>query len=962
MIVPLASLVWCTIQAGLVACVALGICWSLRGTRPQFTTALLSGCALGSLVLGVLAWFPSIQWSIGDSMVASWVSPRDATKMESPMHRTTTLNDAPLHASSAEPSAIDASQTIADKNLPSDANVGGSASPALFVRWFLNRVQWIDAGVREVEQAPVVTHSPWGWVLPFRWVVGIGFGLMSALWIHAWLWMRWMVRTSEPLSCPSLESKLRRISEQMHLRRTPTLRVSDRVPIGATVGVRRPVLLLHRHWERWTEQELEAVLLHESAHIARNDFLWVVIGSWVRIVFFFHPLMHVLMLRWRMEQELAADQLAAGWMKDARAYGRALASLALRADGTVRTPSPMLSAEQICVIRRITMLKQGRLIPQRHGWRWGSVMTAVTLAVCLPLTGLRGTPPEGDLGGAESASGAFGLPDSSASAEDSVGMEKQPSKDSSLDSLRDRIRHLNEVREKCPPLQFDGVMVWRPSRFLSEDFDPAIRYYHNALTFVLLGMYPEDGSVHGRTHVVSSWGDTEKEHGQLQIGAQISESDFVSPKILSRLVTHPSMGPLRPSQHVKTIEGRSATGLTQMVLDPESGTLKESDSLVGWMVDDEQGFLHGSEEEIAARLQGKTDPYANVPADFLEQYRSAAFATVFADCSTWQKGIEEHTRGSKDQKTVELAFPLFHGLKHLGFFVVGDDAFDCVVRASYGTPEMANDSKNVIDGLLFLARAALMAAPKQEDVEPLKELLGSLRIDQIDRELRIRFNPPRSLLQSEALLSQIRCPAPGWSILLGSTHAIEGEPNTMRLKGSEDGCMPAFLTQSISAEKLRGKRVRLNAELKCDLADVAHAGLVLWTSKQHGKSIAVASIAADGASTIASIANHDTHVSKGLGEAQTRSVAVELDVPDDCDVLSFGIYAKDVEVSVSKIRMEVNPQTSRPKPVSNPLTPYSLLQIPFAPIHEHPVNLDFSMPQEGFVPGIAEKVPESSRK
>jgi beta-lactamase regulating signal transducer with metallopeptidase domain len=963
MMVPLTSFVWSSIQVSLIASIALILCWCLRGTRPQFTTALFSGCALASLALGFLAWFPSIQWSIGDPRLASWAGPalpNTALSIEPP-----TLPERDSHEAfdSRQAATTVESQATFGPDTPTQESESRSPVPALFARWILSNVQWIDAGVREAEHAPLVSPSRWDWIGSLRWVVGIGVGLMSALWVHAWLWMRWMVQASEPLSCPSLGAKLRRISEQLNLLRQPTLRVSDRVPIGATVGVRRPVLLLHRNWERWTEQELEAVLLHESAHIARNDFLWAVIGSWVRVLFFFHPLMHLLMLRWRMEQELAADQLAAGWMKDARAYGRALASLALRADGTVRTPSPMLSAEQICVIRRITMLKQGRLIPQRNGWRWGSVMTAVTLAVCLPLTGLLGTPPEDELLGQNSASESSSDPVDSQQTPTPVDAGEDASDEEKLQTFRERLEKLKEVREKCPPLQFDGFMVWRPSQFRSEDFDPAVLYYHNAWTFVLLGMYPEDGSVYGRTHIVSSWSDTEKEHGELAISAQISEADSVSPKILSRLLT----GPLRQSQQVKTIEGRQATAITKMVFDPESGSQKESDSLAGWMVDDELGFLHGSEEEIAARLQGKTDPYANIPADFLEQYRTAAFATVFADCTTWQKDIEEHTRGSKDQKTVELAFPLINGLRHLGFFVLGDDAFDCILRASYSAPEMAVESKNVLDGLLFLARTAIVAAPNQEDVQPLKDFLGSLRIDQIDRELRIRFNPPRSLLQSEALLSQIRSPAPaGWSIMLGSTHSVEGEPNTMRLQGSSAaGCMPAFLTQSISAEKLRGKRVRLNAELTCDSADVAHAGLVLWASKQNGVSIAAASIAADGASTIASIANHDTHVSKGRGETRTRPVAVELDVPDDCDVLSIGIYAKDVEVAVSKVRMEANPRAVRAQPVATPLTPYNLLQIPFAPIHEHPVNLDFSMPQEVFVPGapgIAEKVPDSLRK
>jgi Zn-dependent protease with chaperone function len=965
MMMPLASFVWCIIQVSLIAALALMICWSMRGTRPQFTTALLSGCALGSLLLGVLAWFPSIHWSIGDPTVLSWMGPTNPTKAHPTDSSLATTLNSDSNVSFSDTIAISDSRMQLDADILPDERTEASPSPALFVRWFLDKVQSIDAGVREAERSPVVLRSRWGWTSHVAWALAAGIGLMSGLWIHAWLWMRWMVRNSESLSCQTLEVKLRRISEQMKLGGEPVLRVSDRIPIGATVGVRYPVILINRQWQQWTDQELEAVLLHEVAHIARRDFLWAVVGSWVRVLFFFHPLMHLLMLRWRMEQELAADQLAAGWMKDARAYGRALASLALRADGSFRTPSPMLSAEQICVIRRITMLKQGRLMPRRHGWRWGYAMTAATLAVCLPLTGLRGTPPEEEFQEKKSAAESKSQLTNSKNATNEAGEGDTSAADENLERLGERIQRLKEVREKCPPLQFDGFMIWNPSKLLSNDFDPGIRYFHNALTFALLGSFPKEGSIHGRTHVVSGWSDTEKEHGNLQVGAQISEADQVNPNVLSRLLTHPSMGGLRQSKQVKTIEGRQARGVTQLVFDTETSSWKESDTLAGWMVDDEQGFLHGSEEEIEARLQGKTNPYASIPADFLDQYQSAAFATVFADCTTWQKGVEEHFRGSKEQKSVALAYPLFNGLQHLGLFIIGSEDFDCVVRAAYSTAERASESKAVIDGLVFLAQTAVMASPQKEDVKTLKELLGSLRIDQFDREIRIRFNPPVSLYQSEALLGQLRCPIPGWYTLLGTADSSEREPNTIRFQGSNVGCIPAFLTQSISAEQLRRKRVRLNAELSCNPTDVARTGLVLWASKQDGQSIVEASMAADGASSIESIANHASYNSNGLEEKQTYSVSIELDVPDDCDVLSLGIYAKQTEVSVGKVRLEVNPPALVSRPVAIPITPRSLLQVPFVPIHSAPRNLDFSEPLESSttkVLGIAVEKSDSLRR
>ena len=97
----------------------------------------------------------------------------------------------------------------------------------------------------------------------------------------------------------------------MNLTHIPRVLLSSKVTIGATVGYRRKTILLSPNWNQWSDAELDAVLLHELAHVVRNDYAWVLLSSWIRTLFFFHPLMHLLVRRWRMEQELAADQLAA---------------------------------------------------------------------------------------------------------------------------------------------------------------------------------------------------------------------------------------------------------------------------------------------------------------------------------------------------------------------------------------------------------------------------------------------------------------------------------------------------------------------------------------------------------------------------------------------------------------------------------------------------------------------------
>lgn len=376
------------------------------------------------------------------------------------------------------------------------------------------------------------------------------------------------------------------------------------------------------------------------------------------------------------------------------------------------------------------------------------------------------------------------------------------------------------------------------------------------------------------------------------------------------------------------------------------------------MVDDEQGFLQGSETEIAERLQGKSDPFAAIPAELLDQYRGAAFATVFSDCTTWMSDVKQHFDGSKERQQVALVYPLLDGLKHLGLFLIDSAERDCVLCADYSTVEFAQKSKAAIDRFVVLARIATASGMDVNEAKMLNELLDSLEVVQTEREVRICCNAPASFYRALALSEFFPCSVPGWHSLLGTAEASTIEPNVVRFQGTRDVCCPSFLTQTISAEKLRGKRVRLTAELRCHPEERARTGLVLWASKHDGRSTAQASIGADGASNLATISTNDAYAPPVHAELESYPVSIELDVDDECDVLSLGIYANQSEVLVSKVRLEVNPTPLRSKPDTNPITTLNLLQVPFVPVHAEPRNLDFAEPAKSDsepAPSIAEQ-------
>ena len=94
-------------------------------------------------------------------------------------------------------------------------------------------------------------------------------------------------------------------------RRRVALRESELLATPATIGWRRPLDYPAGRLEKLDRDECRAVLAHEIAHIARHDLPTWVAAQLALVFHFYHPLVHWLAARLRLEQELAADAAAA---------------------------------------------------------------------------------------------------------------------------------------------------------------------------------------------------------------------------------------------------------------------------------------------------------------------------------------------------------------------------------------------------------------------------------------------------------------------------------------------------------------------------------------------------------------------------------------------------------------------------------------------------------------------------
>ncbi|MDE3138110.1 MAG: M48 family metalloprotease [Acidobacteriota bacterium] len=93
-----------------------------------------------------------------------------------------------------------------------------------------------------------------------------------------------------PIEDEHLERLLERESRKVGLKKAPRVAESSALSIPAAMGMWRPVVLLPRGWQDWSDSQIEAVLAHELSHIARRDPLTQTLSNLHRAIFWFSPL------------------------------------------------------------------------------------------------------------------------------------------------------------------------------------------------------------------------------------------------------------------------------------------------------------------------------------------------------------------------------------------------------------------------------------------------------------------------------------------------------------------------------------------------------------------------------------------------------------------------------------------------------------------------------------------------
>jgi beta-lactamase regulating signal transducer with metallopeptidase domain len=244
---------------------------------------------------------------------------------------------------------------------------------------------------------------PRGWWVFF--VAGTSFSLVRLL-IGLW-GVRDCRRTSLAISEPDVLALVDWLRIELGVRRVIEVRELPGTGLATAVAVgwRRPLVLLPGDWRNWNISERHAVLAHEVAHIARADYQANVMARFGLAIHFYHPLVHWMVRRLQLQQELAADAQGARLAGGRRAYLLALSRLALGMEKSrLVWPATAFLRTEGHLIRRIHVLKQNNSTNDGPMPTAARVVTIALLAsIGLGAAALRGLSP---IQGAEASQGA----------------------------------------------------------------------------------------------------------------------------------------------------------------------------------------------------------------------------------------------------------------------------------------------------------------------------------------------------------------------------------------------------------------------------------------------------------------------------------------------------------------------------------------------------------------------------
>ncbi len=253
--------------------------------------------------------------------------------------------------------------------------------PAPAVRYALPHPALTGSGAGGGFASPMNIAKPadvFGWLAPF-WAAGaVLFYLRGAA---GWIAARRLRRAGVCEAAAFWQERIGQLAARMGAPKTVALLESALAEAPVVMGHLRPVVLLPIGLlAGLPAAQVEAILLHELAHVRRRDYLVNLMQAAVEGILFYHPAVWWVSGVMRGERENCCDDLAVAATGSAREYASALIAIEGMRTAGAALATPMAATGGSLMKRVARLLGRG-------SWRDGVVMPAVAAVLTLAVAG-----------------------------------------------------------------------------------------------------------------------------------------------------------------------------------------------------------------------------------------------------------------------------------------------------------------------------------------------------------------------------------------------------------------------------------------------------------------------------------------------------------------------------------------------------------------------------------------------
>lgn len=197
---------------------------------------------------------------------------------------------------------------------------------------------------------------------------------------------------------PDFGSFVSAAAHRMGIRAHVNAHLSSLVQVPVTLGFLKPLILLPVAMvTQLTTAQIEAILVHELAHIRRKDYLLNLLTTLMELLFFFNPFTRLLIAQLKKEREHCCDDAVLEFRYDPHTYVSALLSLARQHQQANLALAAIGGGGEQLLLQRAKKILQQKRTDDRPGPR-PLIGLLLTTAVSVLLLGhtrpVRTNPPQ----------------------------------------------------------------------------------------------------------------------------------------------------------------------------------------------------------------------------------------------------------------------------------------------------------------------------------------------------------------------------------------------------------------------------------------------------------------------------------------------------------------------------------------------------------------------------------------